>query len=217
MGGARRIRVEGSELTAYRAVLRQRIHADLDRVEDHMPIGPLTVRVRVRGAPIQADFPLIGYAPHGRGFSLWPNLATDLTAVLDGHLLPTLAHESHHVLRWRHGEGHGRTVLGFVVAEGLANHFSALVTGNAIEHDATEEVRLLAVRAPENGDTAVGMAEYRQWFLGDEDAGLPPGAGYRLGNAVVGHHLAQCGGHPGDLHAADSRSFRAALEAVARG
>lgn len=118
-------------------------------------------------------------------------------------------------MRWRDGEGHGTTILSFLVAEGLATHFAASVTGNPVVLDHTAEVRDLAQRALRDLGTGKGMAEYRKWFLGDDSAGLQPGAGYRVGSAVVAWYLRENGGDPGALHAEDSRCFRAALEAVA--
>ncbi len=101
----------------------------------------------------------------------------------------TIAHETHHALRWA-GVGYGKTLGGALVSEGLAGHFVHQVLGTAPEawESAVPEEELPRLEA--EAMKACGDPDYDHaaWFFGTSD--LAHWGGYTLGYAIVGRYLA---------------------------
>ena len=120
-----------------------------------------------------------GYAPTGQWLQLTldpqnPNFAANWRRELPA----TLAHELHHVRRWR-GPGYGQTLREALATEGLALHFEAQQRGEVpvyaqpmIDLDALWQHALPVL----NTDTY----NHPAWFFGLEAEGLPRWGGYML-------------------------------------
>ena len=102
----------------------------------------------------------------------------------------TIAHELYHCLRYPY-PGYGRTLLGALVGEGLADHFDIEVTGSK---PAIWDAALSAVQMAKLGESA--KKEYKNknynhfdWFYGSEKRGMPKWTGYTLGFKLVEDYL----------------------------
>lgn len=91
--------------------------------------------------------------------------------------------------RWA-GPGYGNTLGQALVSEGLAGQFARQLYGNEPEHyeraidaDATRELARVADALWDEP-----AYDHARWFFGSGD--LPVHAGYTLGYALVGAHLA---------------------------
>lgn len=143
-----------------------------------------------------------GYAPSGHlvQVSLDP-LADGFADKLVRHLPRTLAHEWHHVARWR-GPGYGATLGGALVSEGLADHFDLEVNGGepyawARALDDEQVVRWLG-RAREL--LWRPGCDHARWFFNRGGNGPPYHAGYALGFALVRGFLERnLGAKPSEL------------------
>ncbi len=133
-----------------------------------------------------------GFALNGQTFEIAINPAfADLARILRERLAGTVAHEAHHVMRFR-GPGYGTTLLESMISEGLADHFA---------------VELLGVDLPpwsrafaeEETETFLGLArplfdsssfDFDAWFFGTR-SDLPRWVGYTLGYRLVEAYQSQ--------------------------
>lgn len=101
-----------------------------------------------------------------------------------------MAHELHHVARWR-TVGYGGTLRQAIVTEGLADHFSMEFGRSA------PPIWSLAL-VGDTLDSWIAAASqtwdqpgysHSGWFLGG-DPSIPRWAGYAIGYELVGRHLA---------------------------
>lgn len=109
----------------------------------------------------------------------------------------TLAHELHHVQRWR-SVGFGQTLLEALVSEGLAQHFEHLMYGRIpIYAMPMSDMSVLWQQAKSE---LADSYNYNAWFLGSEEEKLPRWAGYALGYELVKRFFDKSGGDAA-LHA----------------
>lgn len=104
----------------------------------------------------------------------------------DEHLIRTLVHEMHHLMRWD-GPGCGKSLGAALVSEGLAGHFVLQVLGG--KPNSWDAVR------PASGVARQAMNEWARldydharWFFGRGD--LRKWTGYGLGHKLIAEHLA---------------------------
>ncbi|MDN5568426.1 MAG: DUF2268 domain-containing protein [Paracoccus sp. (in: a-proteobacteria)] len=103
------------------------------------------------------------------------------------HLIRTLVHEMHHLMRWD-GPAYGKSLGAALVSEGLAGHFVLQVLGG--KSDPWDAVR------PASGVARQAMNEWARldydharWFFGRGD--LRKWTGYGLGHKLIAEHLSQ--------------------------
>ena len=169
------------------------IEQTLDRVSAAFAVGAVTITVDADPGGAIPGWGLGGYAPSGSVIEIFVDPAfPDLANVLDARLPMLVAHEMHHVARWR-GPGYGSTLLEAMVSEGLADHFSIDLLGVAVPpwSQAFPEARhaeYLALAAP-HFDAVVN---HGVWFFGA--SGEPPRwTGYTLGYRLVADYRARTG------------------------
>ena len=109
---------------------------------------------------------------------------------INEYLLGTIAHELHHVMRWR-GPGYGKTLFEALITEGLADHFETEVRGGTPGKWDTaltdkEIQRLLKLAKKEFDNENYNHAE---WFFGSKKRNIPYWTGYSLGFYLVGEYL----------------------------
>ena len=195
-------------LAARRDTIVRLIEQTLDRIGAALDVGTVTITVDANPAGAITGWGLGGYAPSGSLIEVFvdpafPNLAN----ALDERLPPLIAHEMHHVARWR-GPGYGSTLLEAMVSEGLADHFSIELLGAAVppwsqafpeaQHD-----QYLALAAP-HFDAVVNHAV---WFFGASDD-LPRWTGYTLGYRLVADYQARTGLSAAQLVNTPAGAFR---------
>jgi uncharacterized protein YjaZ len=101
----------------------------------------------------------------------------------------TLAHELHHVARYR-SCGRRKTLLDELVAEGLAGHFVIEVFGgepepwfNAIRsEDLNKLMKLYKINFSKPNNSS-------KWFFGDKNEKIPKWAGYTIGFEIIRKYL----------------------------
>lgn len=168
------------------------------------------VDVAVRVAPwTLPETGVLGYAPlpHFVDITLTP----DNPHFMNGwrtELAATLAHELHHVRRWR-GPGYGTTLLEALVSEGLAQHYEAGERGGLPPYASIPaDLDGLWHRA----EAELDSTDYGHpaWFFGSEAGGLPRWAGYALGYELVRRFLVRRGGDAVTWADAPAGQFRGA-------
>ncbi|QEM82419.1 DUF2268 domain-containing putative Zn-dependent protease [Halomonas binhaiensis] len=159
------------------------------RAEQVLPAIDLDVVVQVWPGCVVKEIGFVGYAPTGTMMQLTfdpdnENLSRNIGEPLER----MIAHELHHVMRWR-GPGYGTTLGDALVSEGLAEHFSRQLYGSAPEPWEVEICGKRLVTCAEKAKLRWNDPHYHHgaWFFGQGD--LPRWAGYSLGYALVGRYL----------------------------
>ncbi len=106
------------------------------------------------------------------------------------HLPRTIAHEWHHLARWR-GPGYGKTLAEVVISEGLAQHFEVdCFPGPASFFSSflkgEERSEILAAFIREFGSVEF---DHARWFFGKGE--FPFQAGYDLSFSLIGEYLSK--------------------------
>ena len=181
---------------------------------------PLAIDVVVQAWPgrVIPERGYVGHAPTGTMMQLTFDPANaNLPDCLGETLERTVAHEFHHVLRWR-GPGYGRTLGEALVSEGLAGRFAAQLYGEAPEpwEDALAEDDLADLAHVARARWTAADYDHAQWFFGQ--GGYPRWAGYTLGYRLVGAHLAAHAGETAaSLADAPAGRFRPTLDLMSAG
>ena len=190
------------------------------RLRIESAVAPRTLDVVVQAWPDRVDerFGFTGYAPTADMFQITVDPANPrLIGQLGEPFERMVAHEYHHTLRWT-TPGYGRTLGEALASEGLAGHFAQELYANPPEHyecalepDAFGKLAPLALSCWDDA-----AYDHPRWFFGARD--LPVHAGYTLGHALVGEHLAAAADRSAaSLAHEPASSFLAALRALASG
>ena len=109
--------------------------------------------------------------------------------VINKEVPRTLAHELHHIARYRE-VGHRRTLLDGLIAEGLAGHFEIEIFGGepqpwnqAFVKGKLNKLMKLAEKNYFKSNNPL------KWFYGKIDKKIPKWAGYTIGFELVGRYL----------------------------
>ncbi|TSA88170.1 hypothetical protein FNU79_01875 [Deinococcus detaillensis] len=167
--------------------------AELIRLAALLSLEGVDVALFVDPAWCIPELGLGGYAPTGYRLQLTIDPENSHFIASWRRELPVaLAHELHHLRRWR-GPGYGQTLREALASEGLAQHFEAAQRGE------------LPIYAQPSGDLAALWERARPlldaptynhnaWFYGSEAEQLPRWAGYQLGYEQVKRGLERLGG-----------------------
>lgn len=164
------------------ALARFAAELDLNGVDVVLGAGPFTI----------PETGVVGYAPNA--------FRVDLTVTPDSpafqtlwrtEVPATLAHELHHVRRWR-GPGYGETLLEALVSEGLAQQFEAGYRGEPPVY--AQPTMNLAALWERTAPILHGKYDHAAWFFGSAEQALPRWGGYALGYELVRRFLAREGG-----------------------
>ena len=114
----------------------------------------------------------------------------DFLRKLADQLPVTLAHELHHAAR-RKVVGYGRTLLEAMITEGLAIHFSVMVTGSALPRYAmalnSEELSVWRQKLARDWNNE--HYDHALWFFGSQELKVPRWTGYTVGYTLVNDFL----------------------------
>lgn len=176
----------------------------------------IDVVVQVWPGRVIKEMGFSGYAPTGTMMQLTfdpenPALESKLGEPVER----MVAHESHHVLRWR-DPGYGTTLREALVTEGLAGRFCEQLYESEPEpwEGALSGGELVACAKKAAEAWNESSYSHDRWFFGTGD--LPHWAGYSLGYALVGQYLdLHPESTPASLVCNAADDFRDALSQVA--
>jgi hypothetical protein len=180
--------------SAYHALLQSEVARTLATIAPSLPVRDVRIIVVDNAAGAIPEIGLGGYTPSGSEVRLFVDPArADLADVIRRELLPLLAHELHHAMRWR-AVGYGTTLREAAVSEGLADHFALEVSGSppppwthALDDAA------LARWVPRVAEAGSGFYNHSLWFFGTTDT-IPRWTGYAVGFELVRRYQAKAPG-----------------------
>ena len=154
-------------------------------------LQPVSIDIVVQNWPSRVieHLGFVGYAPTGWMMQLtFDSENPNCRAHLHEPLRRTIAHELHHVLRWR-GPGYGTTLGEALVSEGLAGQFACQLYGLKPERweVALNSPSLVQIARMAEASWEAADYDHSAWFFGAGEQ--PPWAGYSLGYALVGRYL----------------------------
>jgi hypothetical protein len=178
------------DLTPWRSTIAEEVEIARKAVAGVLPISPLDILVQRLPGAVIPETGTTGQAMRAGLFSLTidpdnPNFATALS---DGDLRRTVAHEAHHCMRMA-GPGYGWTLGEALVSEGLAGQFVSRLFSSPPEPwecAVTDEV--LVANLPDNATLVGNGHDHRAWFFG-LGGQYPRWLGYTLGYRIVGDWL----------------------------
>jgi hypothetical protein len=207
-GGSTLVFQDGGQLVAQRGTIEQIVKDTLEVVRSSIPLDGVTILVAAGNANL---IPEIGFGGRSDAGTIWMTFDPSsplMARSLESELFPLLAHEMHHVARFRTA-GNSRNLLEAMVTEGLADRFSVEVAGidpplwsSALEGDSLE---MWSQRARDEWFN--GSYNHDAWFFGAAPP-IPRWAGYTIGFDIVGEFLgANPSRRPSDLYAEPGNSF----------
>jgi len=184
-------------LRPFRRSLKRGFRLARARVPRLLPVGDVNLIIQELPALAIAETGIGGYSPAAEILYIYCNPAhPQFRRSLDSELVPMIAHEMLHCVRWR-GPGYGPTLGEALISEGLAMHFESLFRGHAPFYgtgvDDAGLAKLLEKARPLFDSTDYGHSD---WFVGSNERGIPRYGGYALGFRIVGDGLRRLGLHP---------------------
>lgn len=185
-GGSCAVFLDGGQLDAHRSLIEETIITTVTTVRELIPVDGTEIRIL---AGSENAIPEVGIG--GRAFggsrvemTLDPD-SPQLSASLPTELASQLAHELHHIARAR-SVGYGADLLGALVSEGLADHFSveALGADTPIWSSAITGAELEMWMTAAEADWFDRNYDHGAWFLGQSTT-IPRWAGYSIGYELV--------------------------------
>lgn len=163
-----------------------------NRVPKNFPINNLDIAIF--DSP-ETTIPELGIGGHTINqnyisISIDPEKAS-LKTIFFEELIDTLAHEFHHVARWR-TIGYGKTLLEAMITEGLADHFANEVTGRKEPHlwnKALDKKQIGVFLNKAQKEFNDKKYSHREWFFGSKDKKIPKWTAYSLGYYLVEEYL----------------------------
>jgi uncharacterized protein YjaZ len=160
----------------------------LAAVRELIPLDDVTVRIHAGTSSVIPEIGFGGRADAGTITVTFDPSSSALERSLDTELFPLLAHEMHHVARFRTA-GFANNLFEAMITEGLADHFSIEVASTSPPIWATAL----------EGNALVGWIErsrdqwfdpdynHQAWFFGSSS--IPRWTGYSVGFALAGRYL----------------------------
>ncbi len=181
--------------TSYYRTIVKSIKLGIDTVCRIIPLDSVEFRVLVFPERTIPRIGMSGVAPNGQQiYILLDPSHPKFNEAISTHIVQTIPHEYHHVLRYR-TVGFGDNLFESMISEGLACHFALQVC----KADTPAYCRALST---EQFDEWKEKAErvwfekqfdYLEWFVGLKKT-IPASAGYTIGFAMVADYLRK---HPG--------------------
>jgi hypothetical protein len=186
-GGSTLVFQDGSAFGEHRAGVERLMRETFDAARARIPLNGVTIIAR---HSLEYVIPEIGFGGRASAGTVWIDFDTDgrtWVEAVDTWLGPVLAHELHHVARFRAVGLYGN-LLEAMVGEGAADRFLVELTSIAEQ------------QWFESG------YDHAAWFFG-AGAAIPRWAGYTIGFEIVGAHLEATSRSAADLYAEPARNF----------
>jgi uncharacterized protein YjaZ len=210
-GGASLVFEDGGALDVHRDAIETIVRETVSAVRALLPSSTsgLTIRVVSGTSSVIPEIGMGGFTTSTDEIQLTfqPGSAV-LSAALPTELFPLLAHEMHHVARFR-AIGHNDNLLGAMVSEGLADQFAIEVAGIGppIWSTALTDAELATWSAIAREHWFDNPWNHDAWFFG-ADPNIPRWAGYSIGFDLTRSFLrAHPGRLPSELHGEPATSF----------
>ena len=185
--------------TSYYSTIVRSIKLGIDTVSKIIPLDSVEFRVLVFPEKTIPRIGMSGAAPNGRQIYILldPNHPKFKEAITT-HIIQTIPHEYHHVLRYR-TVGFGDNLFESMISEGLACHFAIQVCkiDTPFYCQALSEEQFKTWKANAEKVWFEKDFDYLEWFVGLKKT-IPAHTGYTIGFAMVGDYLKK---HPGSTAA----------------
>lgn len=207
-GGSRLVFQDGGSLSTHYGTIERVVKETLAVVRGLIPLDGVTIVIDTNSQRIIPEIGMGGFAERDRILIGINPVFPSLLEQLDQELLPLLAHEMHHVARIR-SVGYGPHLLGAMVTEGLADHFSIEVAGidPPLWSRALTGDRLAEWSARAEAQWYDTSYSHEAWFLGASPS-IPRWTGYAVGFDLVETFLSRNPGRrPSGLVSEPAQSF----------
>lgn len=171
----------------YQTTLQQIFDDSLAKIAQLIPVEKVDVVVRNYKEGTIPEVGIGGYAPDKKEISITINLSfPNIEQVFYTEFPDTLAHELHHVARWK-SVGYGRTLFEAIVSEGLADDFATRLIYKKphLWDTALHDKEILKYFGRAKKEFSSKDYNHNSWFFGDKKLKIPRWTGYSLGNYVV--------------------------------
>lgn len=163
----------------------------LEKVLTKLPISDVDVEIYAGDLQHAPEAGIIGHTEnlHHITIALMPH-HPNFSNILSNDLLKTIAHELHHIARWR-ALKIDKTFFDSLISEGLAGHFETELfggkPGQSFRSLTQEQVALLLPIAEKEFTSK--EYDHFAWFSGSEEKHIPRWAGYGIGYFIVEKYL----------------------------
>ena len=196
----------GGAFGEHRDRVEEVIRSTFDAARARLPLNGVTIVARNSLDNVIGEIGIGGRADAGTVWMSFDTNGRQWVSSIDSWLGPLLAHELHHVARFR-AVGFYDNLLEAMVGEGAADRFLMELTGASAPMWSTAltpaQFDELAARAEDQWFD--GDYDHAAWFYGTSD--LPRWAGYTIGFEIVGDHMDATGRTAADLYAEPAESF----------
>jgi hypothetical protein len=206
-GGSTLVFQDGSAFGEHRAGVERLMRETFDAARARIPLNGVTIIAR---HSLEYVIPEIGFGGRASAGTVWIDFDTDgrtWVEAVDTWLGPVLAHELHHVARFRAVGLYGN-LLEAMVGEGAADRFLVELTGSPPPMWATalSGAQLAELSSIAEQQWFESGYDHAAWFFG-AGAAIPRWAGYTIGFEIVGAHLEATSRSAADLYAEPARNF----------
>lgn len=190
-GGSCLVFQDGGLLDVHRAEIEQTVRQTITAVRALMPLDEVSIRILAGTATVIPEIGIGGRAFGTEDVQIVLNPESpNLEASLPTELFSLIAHELHHTMRQR-TVGYGADLLGAMISEGLADHFSIEVAGvdPPLWSTALSETELEVWKVRAQEEWFNRNYNHDAWFFG-AGGEIPRWAGYTIGFQLVEEFLA---------------------------
>lgn len=178
-------------LTPFANDINKEVRSSIKKIKKKLPISDVDLVFYDHPERTIKGFGIGGYTANAHTIFIYLDPAfKNFKKVIKEEIPRALAHEFHHVARWR-GPGFGNKLLETLVTEGLADHFDIEIFNKSPRPwckalSKKETKKLLKMAEKEFYDD---NHDHFRWFFGRGDKNIPRWTGYTLGFEIIGRYL----------------------------
>jgi uncharacterized protein YjaZ len=208
-GGISLVFEDGGSLDAHRTTIERIVKDTVSAVRGLLPVNGVTIQILSGTASVIPEIGMGGFTASTDEIRLTFNPdSTVLPGTLPTELFPLLAHEMHHVARFR-TIGYNTSLLDAMVTEGLADQFSVEIADidPPMWSQALSAAELVTWTAIAREHWLEPTWNHDAWFFG-ADPSIPRWAGYSIGYEIARTFLsAHPDRRPSQLYGEPARAF----------